>query len=73
MKTRFVIPGILLIVIGLLSLVGKLSWQEDKELVRIGDAELSVKTERTPADWIGYGLLFAGGVLTVGGLWSKRP
>lgn len=73
MKAKFLIPGILLIIIGLLSLVGKLSWQEDKELVKIGDAELSVKTERKPSDFIGYGLLFAGGVLTVGGLWSKRP
>ncbi|MBD8525219.1 hypothetical protein [Pseudomarimonas arenosa] len=73
MRMRYLLPGVLLILLGILSLIGKLSWQEDKELVRIGDAELSVKQERSPADWVGYGLLFAGGVLVVGGLASRRP
>lgn len=72
MKLRLLIPGAILILLGVMSLNGKLSWQEDKELVRIGDAELSVQTKRKPADWLGYVLLVAGGGLAIGGLAGKR-
>jgi hypothetical protein len=49
-----------------------LSLPREKEVLRLGDASLSVTQERKPDARLGYGLLLAGAVVGAIGLARKR-
>ena len=66
------ILGVLLLIAGGLVASGMFSYQDKEEVLRVGDASLSVTKDKKPDRNLGYGLLVLGAVLTVVGLVVKK-
>jgi hypothetical protein len=71
MRATALVVGLLLLVAGGLITAGLLSWPDKKEVLRLGDASLSVTQDRKPDPRLGYGLLGLGAVVLVAGLASR--
>ncbi len=65
MRMPALIIGILLLVAGALVLSGTFKYTDDKEVLKIGDASLTVQQEKSPPNNLGYGLLAIGAVALV--------
>lgn len=73
MRTPALIIGILLLVAGGLVAAGLVSFADTKEVLKVGDASLSVTQQKTPDRTLGYVLLAVGAVVTVvGAMATKR-
>ncbi|HEY0179093.1 MAG TPA: hypothetical protein VGC30_05615 [Dokdonella sp.] len=53
MRIGLILAGIILVAVGVAAFTGKLGFQHDKEVVKIGDVSASVKEERTVPQWLG--------------------
>ncbi len=73
MRKPALIIGILLLIAGGLIAAGVFTFSDTKEVIRIGDASLSVTQQKSPDRNIGYVLLALGAVgIAVGVLGKKR-
>jgi hypothetical protein len=72
MKTAALVLGVLLLIGGGLISAGMLSVPDKKEVLRIGDASLSVTQDKKPDRTLGYVLLGVGAALLAFGALSKK-
>jgi hypothetical protein len=72
MRAFLLIVAALLLVLGGLVSAGMLHWPQEKEVLRVGGAALSVRQDRKPDARLGYGLLAVGAVAAVLALTRKR-
>jgi hypothetical protein len=72
MRTPALIIGILLLIAGGLVSAGMFSFSDTKEVLKVGDASLSVTQQKTPDRTLGYVLLAVGAVVTVVGAMAKK-
>jgi hypothetical protein len=72
MRTPALIIGILLLIAGGLVSAGLFSFSDTKEVLKVGDASLSVTQQKTPDRTLGYVLLAVGAVVTVVGAMAKK-
>lgn len=63
-----VIVGIILIAIGIYVVAGQASYKSDREVLKIGGIEASVKESRLVPPWTGAVAIAVGGVLVFAGL-----
>ncbi len=62
MRNVFLIAGAALLVAGALVTAGLFTFKDSKEVLRIGDASLTVTEEKRPDHRLGYALMVLGGV-----------
>jgi hypothetical protein len=67
-----VIVGIILIAVGIYVAVGQASYKSDREVLKIGGLEASVKESHLVPPWTGAIAIVAGGVLMFAGLRSAK-
>ena len=67
-----VIAGVILIAIGIYVVAGQASYQTDREVLKIGGLEASVKESHLVPQWAGAIAIVVGGVLVFAGLKSKK-
>ena len=72
MRTPALVVGVLLLVAGGLISAGMLSVPDKKEVLRIGDASISVTEQKRPDRTLGYVLLGVGALVTVIGAVAKK-
>jgi hypothetical protein len=72
MKKTAILLGTALLILGGLIAFGAFSVPDTRELLRVGDAAISVQTEKTLSPVLGYVLLGVGGVLTAAGIAVRR-
>lgn len=72
MKTVSLVLGVLLLIGGGLISAGMLSVPDRKEVLRVGDAALSVTQNRKPDRTVGYVLLGAGALLVAFGAFARK-
>ncbi len=72
MRMTALIVGLLLLIAGALIASGTYTYTQDKEVLKIGDASLSVKQEKTLPKGLGYGLLAAGAAALALAATSKK-
>ena len=67
MRIGLILAGIILAAIGVAALAGKLNFEQDKEVVKIGDVSASVKQEKSVPQWLGgLGVLVGLGLIVAG-------
>ncbi len=72
MRTPALVIGILLLIAGGLIAAGVINFSDTKEVIRLGDASLSVTQQKTPDRNIGYVLLALGAVGVIVGMVGKK-
>lgn len=72
MKKAVIITGFAVAAIGALIALGAISFTDTEEVLRVGEAAVSVETERQPSRTLGYVLLVAGAAVGAGGLAMRR-
>ena len=72
MRIPALIIGLLLLIAGGLITAGSFTYHQDKELLKIGDASLTVSQEKPLPKRLGYGLLAAGAAALVLAAASKK-
>lgn len=72
MRTPALVIGILLLIAGGLISAGVIRFSDTKEVLRVGDASLSVTQQKSPDRNIGFALLAIGAVVTVVGAIAKK-
>ena len=68
-----VIVGIILIAIGIYVAAGQASYKSDREVLKIGGIEASVKESRAVPPWTGAVAIVIGGVLIFAGKRKGKP
>ena len=53
MRTGFIIAGILIAALGIAGWMGKLNFNHDKEVLKVGDLSAKVEEEKTVPQWLG--------------------
>lgn len=72
MVKSLIISGLALLVLGGFLLLGGLTYVSEKEVVRVGDFEVSASQERSVPTWVGVLSLAGGAGLLAGGLLVRR-
>jgi hypothetical protein len=67
MRTGFIIAGIIIAALGIAGWMGKLNFNHDKEVLKIGDLSAKVQEEKTVPQWLGGIAVLAGAGLVVVG------
>ena len=67
-----VIAGVILIAVGIYVVAGQASYKSDREVLKIGGLEASVKESHLVPQWAGAIAIVAGGVLVFAGMKSKK-
>jgi hypothetical protein len=67
-----VIVGIILVALGIYVVAGQASYKSDREVLKIGGLEASVKESHVVPPWTGAIAIAVGGVLIFAGLRGKR-
>jgi uncharacterized membrane protein len=67
-----VIAGVILIAIGIYVVAGQASYKSDREVLKIGGIEASVKESHLVPQWAGAIAIVVGGVLVFAGMKSKK-
>ena len=67
MRMGLVIAGIIIAALGIAGYMGKLNFNHDKEVLKIGDLSAKVQEEKTVPQWLGgVALLVGAGLVVVG-------
>lgn len=72
MQRIVLVIGILCLLAGGLVAAGVVDFADERSVLSVGDAELSVETRETAPPTLGYGLLAVGALLTVGALVVRK-
>ena len=69
MRIGLIIAGIILAVAGFFAYTGRLNFNHDKEVLKIGDLSATVQQEKTVPQWIGGVAVLVGiGLVVVGAM-----
>lgn len=72
MRNVFLIVGALLLVAGAVVVAGLFTFKDSKEVLRIGDASLTVTEEKKPDRNLGYALMVLGGIGLLAGIVRRK-
>lgn len=72
MRNVLIVLGVIALAFGIWVLVAGGSYSSSDTLVKIGDAELTAKTDKSIPQWAGVAGVVIGGVLIIGGFVSGR-
>ena len=67
MRVGLIIAGILVAALGIAAFLGKLNFNHDKEVLKIGDVSAKVEEQKTVPQWIGGIAVLVGAGLVVAG------
>jgi hypothetical protein len=67
MRVGLIIAGILVAAIGIAAFLGKLNFNHDREVLKIGDVSAKVEEQKTVPQWIGGIAVLVGAGLVVAG------
>jgi len=67
MRVGLIIAGILVAAIGIAAYLGKLNFNHDREVLKIGDVSAKVEEQKTVPQWIGGIAVLVGAGLVVAG------
>ena len=67
MRVGLIIAGILVAAIGIAAFLGKLNFNHDKEVLKIGDVSAKVEEQKTVPQWLGGIAVLVGAGLVVAG------
>jgi hypothetical protein len=67
MRVGLIIAGILIAALGIAGFLGKLNFNHDKEVLKIGDVSAKVEEQKTVPQWIGGIAVLVGAGLVVAG------
>jgi hypothetical protein len=67
MRVGLIIAGILVAALGIAAYLGKLNFNHDKEVLKIGDVSAKVEEQKTVPQWIGGIAVLVGAGLVVAG------
>jgi hypothetical protein len=68
MRNAFLIAGAALLLAGALVTAGVFTYKDSKEVLRVGDASLTVTEEKRPDRTLGYALMALGGIGLLAGI-----
>jgi hypothetical protein len=69
MRTGYIIAGIIIAALGIAGWMGKLNFNHDKEVLKIGDLSAKVQEEKTVPQWLGgVAVLVGAGLVVVGAM-----
>jgi hypothetical protein len=69
MRTGLIIAGILIAALGIAGWMGKLNFNHDKEVLKVGDLSAKVQEEKTVPQWLGgVAVLVGAGLFVVGAM-----
>jgi hypothetical protein len=71
MRMGLVIAGILIAAFGIAAFLGKLNFNQDKEVLKVGDLSATVQEEKTVPQWLGGVAVLVGAGLAVAGAMRK--
>ncbi len=67
MRIGLIVAGILVAAFGIAAFLGKLNFNHDKEVLKVGDLSAKVQEEKTVPQWLGgVALLVGAGLVVVG-------
>ena len=67
MRIGLIVVGILIAAFGIAGFLGKLNFNHDKEVLKIGDLSAKVQEEKTVPEWLGgVAVLVGAGLILVG-------
>lgn len=72
MRATLIVLGIIALAFGIWVLVEGGSYASNDTVLKVGDAELTAKTDKTIPQWAGVGGVVVGGILIIGGFVSAR-
>lgn len=69
MRMGLIIAGIIIAALGIAGYLGKLNFNQDKEVLKVGGLSASVQEEKTVPEWIGgIAVLVGVGLVVVGAM-----
>ena len=69
MRIGLIVAGILVAAFGIAGFLGKLNFNHDKEVLKIGDLSAKVEQEKTVPQWLGgVAVLVGAGLVVVGAM-----
>ena len=69
MRTGLIIAGIIIAALGIAGWLGKLNFNHDKEVLKIGDVSAKVEEQKTVPQWLGgVAVLVGAGLVVVGAM-----
>lgn len=71
MRIGLIVAGILLAALGIAGFLGKLNFNHDKEVLKVGDLSATVQEEKTVPQWLGGIAVLVGAGLVVAGVARK--
>ena len=67
MRVGLILAGILIAALGIAGFLGKLNFNHDKEVLKVGDISAKVEEQKTVPQWIGGVAVLVGAGLVVAG------
>jgi hypothetical protein len=71
MRIGLIVAGILIAALGIAGFLGKLNFNHDKEVLKVGDLAATVQEEKTVPQWLGGIAVLVGAGLVVAGVAKK--
>jgi hypothetical protein len=71
MRMGLIIAGIIIAALGIAAFTGKLNFNKDKEVLKIGDLSATVQEEKTVPQWLGGVAVLVGVGFVVAGAMRK--
>ena len=69
MRVGLILAGILIAALGIAGFLGKLNFNHDKEVLKIGDLSAKVQEEKSVPQWLGgIAVLVGAGLVVVGAM-----
>ncbi|MGA9421569.1 MAG: hypothetical protein WBW61_04350 [Rhodanobacteraceae bacterium] len=66
MRTGLIVAGIIIVALGVAAFLGKFNFNQDQQVLKIGDVSATVQKEKTVPQWIGgIGVLVGLGLIVV--------
>jgi hypothetical protein len=71
MRVGLIVAGILVAALGIAAFLGKLNFNHDREVLKIGDISAKVEEQKTVPQWLGGIAVLVGAGLVVAGAMRK--